>query len=467
MEESDGYETDWEEILLDSFKQKNNIVVTTKCNLNCIFCSRKYNPFQSKQSHVKFNDIRAQMGLLKPNSMIYINSSISRLTDGEPFSHPRIWDILFLLRKMFPFRNTHTIHGKINITTNGTLLTDSALKRLEELKGIIIIHSINSTDLEDYMKLSQTSEKIARIAISIPRRIKNFIISYVPSIVAVPSIVGFEGIEETLRDLNENDVKYTRVFLPTYTKYAPEEAQKMLYCDQDKFYSLIEGLKKELEMKILLYPTKFKDLKPKLEGYERLGINPTDEIMLVDGVKPFSRWHAQSLLLDNDKKSYVVKLKDSTGNIKEVTVPSREIRIDNYINVRINKDMPYLSLAIKNATRDYKKILVVPSQTSENIVKEAFEKIKKEEDFAHDKEFYFQTVYNDFYGGSVICAGLLTCQDYKEYIKKFIDENFKPDLVLISDDAFDVLGRDLLKESIFDVMDELDVRIKRVSMNKR
>lgn len=457
----------WEEVLLDLFKQKNNLVVTTKCNLNCVFCSRRYNPFRCVQHHSRFNDLKAQIILLKPNHPIYINNSISRVTDGEPFTHPRIWDILFLIRKSFPFLNLPQLQDKIHITTNGTFLTDSALKKLEKLKGIIIIHSINSTDIKDYMKLSQTSEKIAEIATSIPERIKNFNVFYIPSIVAVPNIIGYEGIKRTLIELDEQNVEYARVFLPTYTKYASKDEQEKLHCDKGELYSFISKLRKELKMKILLYPMEFKDLNAKLEGYEYLGINPSDEIISVDNTHPFSRWHAQILLMSNDRRLHLVKLKDCEGNIRKVVIHSDKIRLHSYIEKKLNEDMSYLPPIIQNISRGYKKILIVPSKMSEKVVKEAFDKLKKEFDFALDKEFYFQTAYNDFYGGSVMCAGLLMCQDYKKYIKQFIDENFKPDLVLISSASFDILGRDLLKDSIFEVMDELGVEIKIVPVSRR
>ncbi len=81
----------------------------------------------------------------------------------------------------------------------------------------------------------------------------------------------------------------------------------------------------------------------------------------------------------------------------------------------------------------------MPSNAEEKVVKAAFEKAKEWSGVLSKKSFYYQTVYNDFYSGSVRCGGLLMYKYYKKYLKKFIDNNFKPDLVLINRDSFDLL----------------------------
>jgi len=134
-----------EDALMGIIMQRNNLVVNTSCNIDCVFCSRKFNPYQTKLFQKDFNLIRAEIGLFTPNKLIHINSAISTLTDGEPFIHPRIWDILALIRSKFPYRGLRNLNDKIKITTNGTLMTGNNLKKLEDLKGIILVHSVNST----------------------------------------------------------------------------------------------------------------------------------------------------------------------------------------------------------------------------------------------------------------------------------------------------------------------------------
>src|SRR3989338_8367990 len=173
-----------EDALMGIIMQRNNLVVNTSCNIDCVFCSRKFNPYQTKLFQKDFNLIRAEIGLFTPNKLIHINSAISTLTDGEPFIHPRIWDILALIRSKFPYRGLRNLNDKIKITTNGTLMTGNNLKKLEDLKGIILVHSVNSTDVDDFMKLTGVGRQAAEVAVSLPKRVTNFGITYSPSIVA-------------------------------------------------------------------------------------------------------------------------------------------------------------------------------------------------------------------------------------------------------------------------------------------
>ncbi len=440
----------------------NSLVVTTTCNINCCFCSRKFNPFTQKLYHRNFNELVEEIKMFIPNSMKSINSSISRMTDGEPFAHPRIWDVLKLIREIYPYRGVPRLHDKIMITTNGTYLVEDNLKKLEELKGVIIVHSLNSTNVEDWIKLSGSTKKLAEIATDVPRLIKDFDINYVASIVAMPQVVGYDGIKRTIRDLYEYNVRSIRVFLPTYTKYASKEEQETLYCDENKVKDLVNRLREELKITIWLYPTSHDDLNPKLYGLENLGISPTDEILYINNKKIFSRTHAHDILL-NSETTQQITIKTKDDEIKQVTLDPSKIEIKNYLDLLMNKDVKFTPEIIEEKTKGYKNILVAYSEAGEKIIKKAFEKAIIWSDELKKKEFYFQTVYNDFYGGTVKCAGLLMCQDYEKYIKKFIDENFKPDVVLMSHDSFDLSGRDLLNNHIYDICSKLKVKAELIS----
>ena len=139
-----------EEFLLNLRKGYNNIVVSTKCNINCCFCSRLFNPFESEECHRDYNEIVAEINACWPNKLKMINSSISRVTDGEPFTHPRIWEILRHVRARFPFKGLFRLHDKVQITTNGTYLDEDNLLKLAELQGVVLVHSINTTYVYDF-----------------------------------------------------------------------------------------------------------------------------------------------------------------------------------------------------------------------------------------------------------------------------------------------------------------------------
>jgi len=454
-----------EEFQLGLLKNRNSLVLTTKCNINCCFCSRKFNPFQTETYHRDFNEIIAEIKACMIYRMKSINSSISRITDGEPFTHPRIWDILEAVRETFPFRDYPRLHTKIQITTNGTYLTKENLKRLEELRGIVIVHSINSTNVEDWIKLSGSGRKLAEIVTSVPRLIKNFRIEYLPSIVAMPEVVGYKGIEDSIRDLVKHDAKSVRVFLPTYTKYASEEMQKMLNCDINKLRGIVDKIKKETKTNIWLYPEGNTNLNPNLYGLENVGISFSDEILTINNEKMFSRTHAFYIILNADNILEVV-VKGKDGKLKNINLNPNEIILKNYIDYVINDDVNFIPEVIEEAVKKANKILIMHSEAARDIVKQAFKKAIRWSRLLKTKKFYFKTVYSDFYGGNVKSSGLLMCSDYQKYLKEFIENNFKPDLVLMTRDSFDVFGRDLLKESIYDVFSELDVKFELVGIRK-
>jgi len=450
-----------EEIRMDILRGRNLLVLTTKCNLNCVFCSRKFNPFTSKFVHRKYSDIKAQLDLFRPDQMISINNSVSRLTDGEPFSHPRIWDILKHIRVKFPFSYTSPFEGRIKITTNGTYLTKENLRKLSLLKGVSMIHSINSTNLEDWMRIHRATNDMGKTSIEIPKIIKKYGIEYVASVVALPNILGWEAVKSTLEDLDSCGVELARVFLPTYTKYTSEKEQEPLNCDESKFEQVMNKLQKELKMHLLIYPSKFEDVDPKLRGYEDVGIQPTDEILSINNKKVFCRKQAVNFLYEN-RRSFVVKLRTKEGEEKKLHIISRMLNSKPYTRCSINDDIDFDIMTIEKITKNHKRILVMPSEAGEEIVKASFQKSQTWSNFLGQKDFYYKVVYNDFYGGNVRCAGLLMSSDYKKYLEEFIDKNFKLDLVLISKSSFDLSGRDLLKNSIYDMGKDLGVNIALV-----
>lgn len=451
-----------EEVLISLLRGDNNVVITTKCNLNCVFCSRKFNPFTTECSHKEFNFIKAQINLLKPNRQVLVNNAISRLTDGEPFTHPRIWDILNLIREKFPYKHSTKPDDKIQITTNGTFLTKDNLKRLDDLKGMIIIHSIQTTDEKKWAGLTGATHKLAKIVTNIPNSIKDYNITYIPSIVALPEIVGWDDIEKTIRDLNNEDASAIRMFLPTYTKYSSKQNQDMLKCDKEKLLALVLKLRKELKTKILCYPFYPEDVTPHLIGYEHYGIMPTDTILSINKEKVFSSYHAQKLLVYNKNETCTINL-EGGGMTKTISIKPQDINIMSYTNMRVNEDVYFLPKTITRAVKDYNKVLVLTSEAGASVVRGAFEKAVGWEPVLRGKEFFFRGVRSRFYGGSVVCAGLLMCSDYGSAVEEFLSSgNVKPDIILVSSKSFDPLGRDLLKKSVYDLSDKLNIPIKKV-----
>lgn len=99
-----------------------NILITNKCNLDCIFCKTKSQEIFYKE----LEDIKAEIDLA------YKNNKIPRITGGEPLIHPKFYEIIDYLDKY---------EKKSIIETNGLNLNENALfeKIINKLrKGNII-----------------------------------------------------------------------------------------------------------------------------------------------------------------------------------------------------------------------------------------------------------------------------------------------------------------------------------------
>lgn len=106
------------------------------CNQNCITC-----PSSSEEKNNKF----IEFNVFKSNVLTAVNRGMNRivLSGGEPFSHPRIKDILIFLSKL---------NISITILSNGSLIDESYLKLLKRMRNrlriVTAIHS-NSVEVHD------------------------------------------------------------------------------------------------------------------------------------------------------------------------------------------------------------------------------------------------------------------------------------------------------------------------------
>ena len=106
--------------------KKIYIEITNKCNFNCSFCSKDNLP----KKDMSIKDFEHVLNEVKPyTNYIYLH------VKGEPLFHPEFKDIILLCEKY---------HFKVNITTNGSLLS----KQKTILKNNCI-HQIN-VSLQSY-----------------------------------------------------------------------------------------------------------------------------------------------------------------------------------------------------------------------------------------------------------------------------------------------------------------------------
>lgn len=124
--------------------KKIYIEVTTQCNFSCITCIR--NNWNEDIGHMEWETFEKFLNNLKglPNlETVHFGGF------GEPFSHPRIFDMLKAVKRL---------GLKVEIITNGSLLTDTVIKELAGLGLDMIYVSLDGSDEVEYNEIRQGAD---------------------------------------------------------------------------------------------------------------------------------------------------------------------------------------------------------------------------------------------------------------------------------------------------------------------
>jgi len=113
--------------------------ITGRCNMRCQHCRA----WQDPQRDLTLNDIEKVLDFAVPEACSEMRFTIS---GGEPFLHPQIFKILELIKKKVDDAKK-VIHHAV-ITTNGFLLTEEKIKRLENIgfRELYVQTSIDSVN---------------------------------------------------------------------------------------------------------------------------------------------------------------------------------------------------------------------------------------------------------------------------------------------------------------------------------
>ncbi len=279
-----------EQLLVEAVREHNVLPLTGRCNLSCIFCSHRHNPpgtaaySFSPLSETKWSEL---LQFLNPSRKIIIGESATRLREGEPFTHPDLLNVLQRLRHRYP-------DTTLQVTTNGSLLNRETVRLLHIFKPLELVLSLNSATVQGRLLLMGDSSSSAAL---LPQLLAARDIDFHGSIVALPHLVGFTDLEQTIRMLDQSGAKTIRLLIPGYTRYSsgqvipPTEAEKDLH-------NFALALKKSLHAVLLTEPPLIDNLLPVVEGLlpdspaSRAGIICGDLVDSVNNSKPRSRVEA-------------------------------------------------------------------------------------------------------------------------------------------------------------------------------
>ncbi len=433
--------------ILHSIQQGNILPVTSRCNLSCIFCSHKQNPSGVdvySLPHREPGEIRETFQYLSNSEKIVIGESATKIIEGEPFCCPGIQEVLYDLRTVFsetPFQ----------ITTNGTLLGRDNISLIKELGPLELVVSLNT--LDKVKRREFLGDKFPQRAQDNIKRLGQAGVKFHGSVVALPHLWGWEDLKLTLRFLEESGAITLRLYLPGFTRLAPST----LVFDSplwEKLRLFARDLSSQLEVPLLLEPPFLSDFQARIEGVMRsspahsAGLQKGDNIIKVNHRRVKSRIDAFDLIQGEEDPF----LEICRGEEKEeVRIIKRENESPGFV---LYRDMdPVRAQKIIQRIKGYQglEILMLTSALGFPLVKDLAETASP-----GGKKLMVKAVNNNYFGGSIMSAGLLVVEDFIDAMES-LEKQY--DLIIIPEEPFDIKGKDLTGNSFLDIQEKTGVPV--------
>ncbi len=409
--------------------QTNILPIISGCNVNCVFCSHKNNPRNINTYTVPklgLSEVEQLFEYLSTDKKIVIGESASRIVEGEPFLYKDFMYILKKIRQKYKFT-------PIQVTTNGSFLTEEVVRELAQLEPIEMNISLNSSSEENRKKL--INDKNPEVAIKACHLLNQYNIKYNGSIVAMPDIVGSEDIKNTIEYLCKNNAQLIRIFIPGITRYSKGEYD--FYQISNIVNQIKNSVKENYDTPVTIEPSIIKNLNAEIEGVIKdspsylAGLKSNDIIKLVNGVEPICRVDAYMRAYS---KSNPIVLIERNGEELEIEINKSSKQSCGFV-VSYDIDPDIIFNFEKLICRNKSIVpLILTSELACNTLKMFIKK--------YDKQYKAYPVRNTFFGGTIMVCGLLTISDILNCIED-IKSNYNPDLLILPSVMFDCYGEDL------------------------
>lgn len=442
-------------LILKTVQDNNILPITSICNMDCRFCSHHQNPPGVKIyrfGHLELDFIEELMDYLSSEEPVILGESATRIIEGEPFIHPHFREIISKLHNKWPDK-------EIKITTNGSCLSEKMVKFIKQMEPIELNISLNCANPAERVFLM--SDQDPEMVFKGLNYVKKNDIKFNGSIVAIPHLMGWRSLEETISLLADYNPQSIRVFLPGFTGYTKRELQ----FDLDLLRQLddfIDKINHSYQVPVLLEPPHLKDFKVRIKGIipctpaSDLGFKTDDIISKINGESPQTRVDAFNRLIDLSEAELLLSREEKQFKVR------LEMEKGEKPGIILNYDLPGVLIdrfqRLLNGNKD-KDILIVTSFLAADIIK----RLVKDLAVAGDKKVEVLPVENKFFGGSIMSAGLLTNSDIISKLKS-IDYRQK-DLIVLPGIIFDIFGNDLTGSGYSSISDCLGVDIKVIKMN--
>lgn len=425
-------------LMLHCASQNNILPITSTCNVRCIFCSHRQNPPGIESYRIppaSLDEVEEMLVFIDRRRPVVIGESVTRIMEGEPFTHPRIMEILGLIRKKFP-------GTQIRITTNGNMLNPETVEFLASLENVVIMLSLNSSCPENRIRLMNDS--LAGAAVEAPRWLSRRGVEYHGSVVAMPHVTGWDDLASTIGWLDHWGAGTVRVFLPGHTRYAPEQRRAPANL-REELLQFLARVKSGVTVPVTVEPPYLTDLQAGVAGVMACspagaaGLRENDIILSVNNKKVLSRVDAFRRVYKNRDPRVEILRGNSISGLKILKKPGET----SGLVMDYDLDPEQIKL-IGRAVRRHRadKAVVMTSELALPVIKQGLEKLLPGQNILP------VAVKNSFFGGSIGCAGLLVVEDMAQTLLSLPDP---ADLFILPAIAFDHRGRDLTGRSYLEL----------------
>ena len=445
-------------LILDSAVEANILPITSRCESGCVFCSHKNNPPGIAAYSVgvrSLDEIARTMAFLNPGKVIAIGESATPIVEGEPFAHPAFTEILSLVRRAHP-------RTPLEVTTNGTHLTEEMVRFLEGVGNLSLNVSLNSASTRGRRLLMGDSPERAERAIEGVRLLGRSSVRYSGSLVALPHLTGWDDVREAVFFLAANGATAVRVVTPAFSGLADPgllSDTTDLCADLRRF---VEDLPDTLPCPVLLEPSCPSDLTPVASGVlggspaQRAGVRRGDVFEMIDGKKPRCRVEAWRWLLPAGSVSAEIRRDGVTRTV------AWDSPTEGGAGVTMEYDFdPARAERLEEAIAAIAGLsLLLTSELGHHVVDCVLDLLRTGPAAAEAV-----AVKNLTFGGTIGAAGLLTIDDYLEAYRAWADSRPKgslaPAQIILPLETFDSRGLDLKRRhfSVLERMTDLHVVI--------
>jgi NifB/MoaA-like Fe-S oxidoreductase len=442
-----------EYLILHSATESNILPIISDCDANCIFCSHRDNVSGIRVVSIPprtLDEIEWTLSFLDSRKKITIGESATSIIEGEPLCHPDFVTILTTVRQKFPLT-------LISITTNGHGLNDKLVCFLKEVEPVEINLSLNSATVEGRAVLMGDDRQLTEQTLNGVSLLKQYQIIFHGSIVAMPHLVGWADIAETVRYLAKKGAINIRLFMPGYSKKASPELcfnPAVMHRDLARF---VEKMTEQLPCPLLLEPPLIIDLVPVVAGVIRdseaykAGLRQGDVLKEVNELVPRSRVEGWNLLQQPGQVHAKIA---RTGCLLDLEWDNKQGGYSGAI-MEYDFDMRRLEALQKIIETCSGKVLLLPSELGCSVLTAVINLLKLPQGRAD-----IQVVKNHLFGGSIGAAGLLTVADFAQAVVHYCSCHDRPELIVVPQEAFDCQGYDLTECPYWQLAESTGIDVK-------